>query len=592
MAVLISAFKIEKTFGAQVLFEDLTFSIESDHRVGLIGPNGAGKSTLLKILSGHQKVDAGSISRANHLCLGYLEQNPVFDPTDTVFTAIISGAEDPYDSETLSFASELVSRLNLESTEAGSDRLVSELSGGWKKRVALARELAKRPNLLMLDEPTNHLDLESIEWLEDFLNEQPQLAVLTVTHDRLFLQNTCNTIFDLDRRNPDGLIKFSGSYADFTDFKEANITALKNLELSRKNLLRRETEWLRRGAKARQTKQKSRIERAGDLKDQVDQLKNQNLDRRIDMNFGEIDRSPKKLIEAKNITKRFHDRTLFEDFSFLLGPKTRLGILGKNGCGKSTLIRILLGLEQPDEGTVTQSDQVKFAYFTQQKDALDPKLSLLKSICPEGDYVHLQGQAIFARSYLARFHFRKDQMDMPVGKLSGGEQSRILIAQLMLQTEPVLILDEPTNDLDIATLDVLEDALRTFPGAVILVTHDRYFMDQVANQILAFNDEGEILKFADYFQWESYSQQKKLEPAPKSQNKKANTQKPKTGYKEQRELDQMSHTIELEEQHLTDLQALLENSKNIAELGQAIADQQKKIEILYKRWDELEQKPL
>ncbi len=606
MAVLISAFKISKSFGSQNLFKNLSFAIESGQRIGLIGPNGAGKSTLLQILSKFQSPDQGELSFANNLRIGYLNQNPVFKENKTVFMTIAETNEDAYDPDNLSLTQELISKLNLENPEAVSDRLVNELSGGWRKRVALACELVKRPNLLLLDEPTNHLDLPSILWLEEFLQKSADLAVLTVTHDRLFLQNTSELIFDLDRRNVDGLIKFKGSYAEFLTFKEAQMDAQKNLEATKKNTLRRETEWLRRGAKARQTKQKARIERAGELSQEVSEISERNLDRRVQIDFGDNERSPKKMIEVKNISKKIGDRYLFNNLSILVGPKSRIGLLGPNGCGKSTLIRTLLGLQEPDSGSVFIAEQVGISYFEQQKESLDPNISLLKSVCPEGDYVHLQGQAIFARSYLAKFHFRADQMDLPVGKLSGGEQSRVLIAKLMLNSESILVLDEPTNDLDIATLDVLQDALMQFNGAVILVTHDRYFMDQVANQIYAFTDnEGELLKFADFFQWQEWYDTKKSNKNKSTPTKSASTEiapepsktaKNRLSYKEQRELDQMEDVISKEETKASDIEqqlTLKENLTNhtkLSELSHELEKQKAKINKLYARWEELQAK--
>lgn len=606
--VLFSAFKIAKSFGSQTLFKELTFSIESGQKIGLIGPNGAGKSTLLTIIAKKQSVDKGELSFSNSLRLGYLEQSPKFND-ESVYEAIVNQADDPYDADTLSLAQELISKLDLENSAAGTDRNVNDLSGGWKKRVALARELIKRPNLLLLDEPTNHLDLPSIIWLEEFLERQTDLAVLTVTHDRLFLQNTSNMIFDLDRRNPDGLIKYEGSYADFLDLKESLFEAQKTLESAQKNILRRETAWLRRGAKARQTKQKARIERAGDLKDQVKELSEKNMERKLNVDFGEVGRSPKKIIEAKNISKAFDHRYLFKDFSFILGPKTRIGILGSNGCGKSTLIRTLIGEENPDSGSVSITDQMTVSYFEQQKESLNHNVSVLKTICPEGDYVHLQGKPVFAKSYLSRFHFRADQMDLPVGKLSGGEQSRLRIAQLMMNNDPVLILDEPTNDLDIATLDVLQEALINFPGAVILVTHDRYFMDQVANQILAFTeDNGQILSFANFFQWDQWFQEKgkqllktaakrqavaEAEAAAAAAAAVKPQEKKKLSYKDQRELDNMEATIQGLEAQAVQIEQQLINPENLSnyaklqELNQQLDFTKKEIERLYERWQEL-----
>lgn len=601
MAVLVSAHNISKSYGSKTLFQNISLAIESQQKIGLIGPNGAGKTTLLKIISRLEVPDEGKVSFSNGLRLGYLTQTPQFADDDTVFNSILQASPNHENYENLDLVQELISKLDLENPEAGTDRLVNELSGGWKKRVALARELARKPNLLLLDEPTNHLDLQSIMWLEDFLNRETSLAILTVTHDRLFLQKTCDLIFDLDRRNPDGLIKFNGLYSEFVEFKQATVQALKSREEKQTNTLVRETEWLHRGAQARQTKQKARIERAAELKSEVQELREKNYQRKLDVHFGEIEKGPKKLIEAIDISKTIDGRTLFKNFSFLLGPKARLGILGKNGCGKSTLIRTLLGLEKSDTGQVKLADGIRFAYFEQQKESLNPQVSLMKTLCPEGDYVHVQGQPVYARSYLARFHFRPEQSDLPVGQLSGGEQSRVLIAKLMLQSEPILVLDEPTNDLDMATLDTLQEALVQFPGAIILVTHDRYFMDQVANQLIAFTEnEGEILKFSDYFQWEEWNKSqkktKKNQVSVPTQNisQPKSKSKNKLSYKEQLEYDQIESHIQKAEADLSllekELSAQSSNYTQLQELTEKFNTQKEKVDQLYQRWEELNQK--
>lgn len=602
MSVLLSAFEISKSFGAKTLFHDLTFSLESGRKIGLIGPNGAGKSTLMKILARQEPVDGGQLSFATGLRLGFLSQTPTFADGETVLSAVLESTGDAHDPAHIALAMELISRLELDGPAAGMDRPVNELSGGWHKRVALARELAKSPDLLLLDEPTNHLDVPSIEWLENFLSSREDLATLTVTHDRMFLQNTCDYIFDLDRRNPDGLIQFTGTYADFLEFKESVLSAQERLEQTRRNVLRRETAWLRRGAKARQTKQKARIERAGELREEVAELEDRNRHLKVKIDFGEVGRNPKKIIEAVNISKFDGDRALFKDFSFTLSARSRVGLLGPNGCGKTTLVRTLLGDLPPDAGTVKVADGVRFAVFEQKKQNLDPRVSLLKSLCPEGDYVHVQGKPVYAKSYLARFHFHTDQMDLPVGKLSGGEQTRLLLAKLMLQTEPVLVLDEPTNDLDIETLDTLQDALAEFPGAVILVTHDRYFMDQVANEILAFAPEGKIEKFADIFQWETWSreQSKKKPKAEKTATAAApaekNKAKIKLSYKEQRDFDGMEAAIQEAEERLAKLTAemnlpgLQSDFPKLQELSRKIETQQAEVDRLYAHWQELSDK--
>ncbi|MGE3760342.1 MAG: ABC-F family ATP-binding cassette domain-containing protein, partial [Pseudobdellovibrionaceae bacterium] len=383
MAVLISANKISKSYGAKTLFRDLTFSIESSQKIGLIGPNGAGKSSLLQILAKQQKADAGQVSFSTGLRLGYLAQNPEFQPDDEIFTCLLNATDDPYDNDNIVYVSELISKLDLDSAAAGSDRKISELSGGWRKRVALARELAKKPNLLLLDEPTNHLDVLSIFWIEEFLAQQDTLAVLTVTHDRLFLQKTCDMIFDLDPRNPDGLIKSKGSYSDYVLLKEQLLDAQKKLEDVKKNTFRRETEWLRRGQAGRHTKQTARINRAHSLGDEVDALQDKNRVRVADLEFTDVARAPKKMIEASHISKQIGPRFLFKDFSCLISPRARFGILGENGCGKSTLLRTLIGEQQPDVGSVFVNEDIKISYFEQQKDSLDPNLSVMKTICPE-----------------------------------------------------------------------------------------------------------------------------------------------------------------------------------------------------------------
>ncbi|MEY4615951.1 MAG: hypothetical protein RJB66_911 [Pseudomonadota bacterium] len=603
MAVLVSAFQLSKSFGAQTLFTKISFSVDDGQRVALIGPNGAGKSTLLKIIAKIVAPDQGQISSSQGLRLGYLEQNPHFNSTETIYDALLNATDDPDEPDNIALAWELIAKFGFNEAGFEYDHKVSELSGGWQKKVALAREMAKRPNLLLLDEPTNHLDIESILWLEEWLERQNQLAVLMITHDRLFLQNTCDRIFDLDRKNPEGLIKFEGSYADFLAVKESLLSAQARLEDSRKNVLRQETAWLRRGAKARQTKQKARIERAHDLADEVALLQDRRRDRIAKFDFGNVGRSPKKLIEAQKITKQYGEKTLFHDFDFILPAKARVGIIGTNGCGKSTLIRTLLGQTKPDSGTVKLTDGVKFSFFEQKKESLELKLSVLKNLCPDGDYVHLHGQPVFARSYLSRFHFRAEQMDLPVERLSGGEQSRLLLAKMMLQTEQVLVLDEPTNDLDVDTLDTLQEALDEFPGAIILVTHDRYFMDQVATELLAFDNSGGIHRFADYFQWEDW-RKNLAEPSAmvkpgtpiNAQNRSESEKsvpKKKLTYKEQLELDAMENTIQKAEDELQALQTKLQDSQittqydKLAEATEAIGCQQEKIDALYKRWEEL-----
>ncbi|CAE78929.1 ABC-F family ATP-binding cassette domain-containing protein [Bdellovibrio bacteriovorus] len=597
--LLINTHKLEKSFAGKTLFKNVSLGIEEGERVGLVGPNGAGKSTLLKILAGTMTPNSGDVTAKKGLRLGYLEQTPTFKKDETILDAVLSKAEDPH--EAIGSAYEWIARLEL--TQFGENFLVSDLSGGWKKRVALARELVRDPELLLLDEPTNHLDVSSIMWLEDFLSRAP-FATLTITHDRLFLQRTVNKIFDLDPKNPNYLISTTGGYLEYLEEKAILLAGQEQKELAMKNTLRRETEWLRRGAKARLTKQKARIDRAGTLKEDVEELSAKNAARKVKIEFKETDRNPQKLIEVDHVTKAYDGRVLFSDFSYLVTPKTRLALLGDNGSGKSTLIRMLLQQEAPTSGRVVQADKLKVAYFEQNRETLKPKESVLKNICPDGDYVHYQGQYVFARSYLERFLFNRQQMDLPVEKLSGGEQSRLRLAQLMLNEAQVLILDEPTNDLDVATLTVLEDSLKEFTGAVILVTHDRFFMDQVASDILALhkNPDGStsMERFAGYLQWEEwFEEQKELQAQELKKEKKAEkaAAKPvKLSFKEKFELENMEANIFEMEEKLSNLQTeagkpeVVSQASKVQELFAEISSLQSKIETAYARWAELEKK--
>ncbi len=589
---------LEKSFAGKLLFESLNFGLDENDRVGLVGPNGAGKSTLLKMICGRMAADDGQVTLQRGLKVGFLEQNPVFEDSDTIYSSIISKSEDPH--EVMALAYEWMGRLDL--NQFGEDFLVSNLSGGWKKKVALARELVNSPDLLLMDEPTNHLDISSILWLEEYLRTAP-FALLMITHDRLFLQRVVNRILDLDPKNPNYIISVKGDYATYVETKEQLLEAQQTREKVLKNTLRRETEWLRRGAKARQTKQKARIESAGALAEDVSQLSQKNRDRQVGIDFGENDRNPKKLIEALDITKVYNGKVLFKNLDLLIRPNTRLALLGDNGCGKSTLIKTLMGQVTPDSGKVKPADGLRVVYFEQSRDTLNPKLSVLKNLVADGDYVSYRGQHVYARSYLDRFHFKGQAADLAVERLSGGEQARLRIAQMMLQDGQVLILDEPTNDLDVDTLAVLESALAEFNGAVILVTHDRYFMDAVCTDILAFpvtaGDDQPLERFTGYLQYESWFEEQKAKEKSKnspSAIKARNEKATKISFKEQFELDNMEALIQTKENLLSDAQEKIQDSKVISdssklvELSTQISSLQSELEKIYSRWAELEAK--
>lgn len=602
MSVLLSVASLKKAYGARPLFDDIGFSIESGERIGLIGPNGSGKSTLLKIMAGLDAEDGGVVSRQRGLRVGLLDQVPEFVANATVESSVMSGISGAHDWAHVSRVHEYMSRLSLDGRSGvKGDTLVSQLSGGWKKRVALARLLVGDHDLVLLDEPTNHLDVESILWLEEFLAGEG-FATVTVTHDRLFLQRVSNRIWELDRRNPGGLLSVKGDYADYLETKARLMASQEREEITLKNTLRRETEWLRRGPKARSTKQYARIKQAKELKKEVEELEFRNSVWTARLDFIASEKNPKKLIEAKRISKSYNGHSLFKDINLLITPGLRLGLLGANGCGKTTLIRVLVGETPPDSGTVNISEHLQVVYFEQNRETLDPKLTVAETISPGGDHVQYRGNYIHLRSYLDRFNFSQLQMNMEVGRLSGGEQSRLLIARLMLKEANVLVLDEPTNDLDMSTLDVLEQCLMEFPGAVILVTHDRYFLDQVANKLLAFGEPdgehaGMIVPFASLEQWEraySYERSRVVVSKKVVEAQKTEKSKRKLSFKEQYEFDHMEEKIHEAETALEKLRAesflpeVVSNSTRLAEIMPKIAELETEIDRLFKRWAELE----
>ncbi len=608
--ILLSANNLGHAFAGKTLFESLKLGLSDGEKVGLIGPNGVGKSTLFKILSKKINPIKGDVVWSKGLKLGYLEQTPTFANNISILDAILEKSSDP--DMDMGTAYSLLSKLDL--IQFGESFLVKELSGGWQKRVALARELVIQPDVLFMDEPTNHLDVTSILWLEEFI-EQSAFTFFIITHDQLFLERTCNKFIDLDPKNPDFILVHEGDYASYIENKEMLLQGQLQREKSLSNVLRRETEWLRRGAQARQTKQKGRIQRAEELKGEVGTLSDKNRSKKLDFEFGTQNRSPNKLVEIQSVTKGYNNKNLFENLDLIISQKTRLAIMGENGCGKSTLIKILTGQLEPDTGIVKITPGVKILSFEQNRETLNQNLSLLKNICPDGDYVYFQNKYIHVQSYLDQFLFARSQNDLPVGKLSGGEQARLRIAQLMLQEGNLLILDEPTNDLDRGSLEVLQDSLKNFNGAVVLVTHDRFFMDQVATQIISFTpkdlqiDDKKVYPletFSDYFQWEQWYEQelkkmsskvnsKGVATANNSDSSKINSSPNiKLSFKEKYELEKMeSFILELEEklkslQNEIQLPEVTSNIKIMGEKCSLISELEIKIETSYKRWADLE----
>jgi ATP-binding cassette subfamily F protein uup len=601
VAILLSVRDLSHAFGARPLFEHVTFTVSDGDRIGLIGPNGAGKSTLLKILAGLHAPDRGEVARRSGISIAYLPQVPELKGAsvrDAVRAGLPAGKEHSWDDEAR--VDEWTSKLDLD-----PDAPLAPLSGGWQKRVALAQALVSSPDLLLLDEPTNHLDVGSIVWLERLLANE-RFATLTITHDRLFLQRVSTRILELDSRNEGGLLDVVGDYATYIDRKAELMEAQERREQALSNTLRRETEWLRRGAAARSTKQQARIQRAGTLSSEVLELKNRNRKGTVQLDFDAGDENrPKRLIEAKGIEKRFGDKLVFEGIDLLVTPKTRLGLLGPNGCGKSTLLRVLLGTEEPSVGSVFRADALKVAYFEQNRESLDPELSLAETVCPDGDFVFFRGSNLHRHGYLERFLFRPDQMAQPVRSLSGGEQSRLLVARLMLETANLLVLDEPTNDLDLPTLTILAEALESFDGAVLLVTHDRYFLDQVTSQILAFhtdpNELGRVTSLVGLAQWEAFhatqassAKARTKRVGPETPSDKAPVKKKKLSFNDQRDWDTLEARILAAEAELEALSTECQkpevavDAARLVTLSRSMAEKRETIDRLYARWAELE----
>jgi ATP-binding cassette subfamily F protein uup len=598
-AVLLSCESIGKGYGARPLFENLSFGLfEGDH-VGLVGPNGSGKTTLLRILAGIEEPDSGARSFRRGTRLGYVPQDPSFPPGRTAEEILAEALADDSaeDFEKAARIAVTLGKAGFESPSQSED----VLSGGWKKRLAIARELVKAPDVLLMDEPTNHLDVEGILWLEALLRSEP-LAYLVVSHDRWFLENVANRVLELDRRYPEGLFQAAGSYSDFLEKRDEVLRNQAEYQASLANRVRREVEWLKRGAKARTTKAKGRIQEAERLIAELAEMKERTgpaAGARAGIDFSASDRKTKKLLVARGLAKSFEGRKIVAGLDLKLTPGTKLGLLGPNGSGKTTLLSLLDGTLQPDAGTIERAAWLKTVRFEQGRETLDRSVSLRRALAPEGDSVLYQGRSVHVAAWAKRFLFPSEQLDTPVARLSGGEQARILIARLMLQPADLLLLDEPTNDLDIPTLEVLEESLLEFPGAVVLVTHDRYLLESVSTYVLALDGRGNAEYFADYPQWEARRAARPAPPRPAPPKPPPSPKaKPAEGlsYKEKLEWEQMEAKILAAEEALTAARQAVEDPAVATDSAAlharcvTLEEAQREVERLYARWAELEEK--
>ena len=602
MATLLTSRDLSKTYGTHTLFTGVALAIHEGERLALIGPNGSGKSTLLKILAELEQPDEGELTRRKNLRLSYVAQDDTFAADDTPLSAVMARLrDDPGQSlDPKTRASIALSKLGFED----HDRPAASLSGGWRKRLSIACALATEPDVLMLDEPTNHLDLEGVLWLESFVNQTRQLAMVFITHDRTFLEATATRIVELSRAYPGGTFEAKGNYSYFVRRKDEFLEAQAAQQTALAGKVRRDTAWLKQGIQGRQTRNKSQVDAAADRRSELQNLgqRNRAPKQTASIDFQATERKTKRLLAVHNLTKAMGGKPLFNGLEFSLGPGDRLGLLGPNGSGKTTLLRLLSGDLEPDAGSVKPAAELRIVNFTQHRSALNPTQSLREALCPIGDTVDYQGKPIHVAGWARKFLFDTSKFNTSVGDLSGGEQARVMIAGLMLQPADLLILDEPTNDLDIPSLEVLEQALTEFPGAIILVTHDRFMLDRLSTSLLALDGRGGAKSFVDYAQWQAAQKAaadaSSSKPETKSEPAKAAAPKPKTGkltFKLQHELDHMEPNILKAEAELETLQAQAADPKVIAdharhaEVCQKLGEVQSRVENLYTRWAELEE---
>ncbi len=594
MAVLLSCSALRKSLGARVLFDNFSLSLFEGDRTGLIGPNGSGKTTLLEILAGNEAPDAGTRALRKQTKVAYVPQESLFEPEDTVGSVLTAALDAlPLDeSEKSTNLQVMLGRAGLENptTQAAA------LSGGWKKRLAIAAALVTSPDVLLLDEPTNHLDLDGILWLERAVASAN--ACLVVTHDRYFLENVATQVVEINAAYPQGAFQVKGNYSEFLEKREECFEAQSKQQESLATKVRREVEWLRRGPKARTGKSRARIQSAGRLIDQLSDATARSRTGTAEIDFTSSDRKTKRLIEAEGIGKTLGGRSLFRNLNLTLSPGVRAGLVGSNGSGKTTLLQMLQGRLEPDEGTIRRADALRIVSFAQDRaEHLDLDTSLRRALCPEGDSVIYNGCPIHVAGWAKRFLFRDEQLEMPVSRLSGGERARVLIAKLMLETADVLLLDEPTNDLDIPTLEVLEESLLEFSGALVLVSHDRYLLDRVSTIVIGLDGSGGASAFADYSQWEASLNDQPLEKtvakAPRLPESNTSSKK-KLSYIDQREWDGMEQKILEAEQELAVWQREVQDAASDAErlpvAYEKLQAAQARVEDLYARWAELETK--
>jgi len=581
MTSLLEITSLEKSFGSQRLFKEISFTVAEGARIGFLGPNGSGKSTLLKIIMGIEAPDRGSVFQRKEAVIGYASQIPEFPPL-SVEEVVLQGQKS---SEAAIEARILLGKAQF--TDFSQE--ASLLSGGWKKRLDIVRAMMLKPDLLLLDEPTNHLDLEGIKWLETFLRKE-NVSYVVVSHDRYFLDQVATTVIELNPCYPQGLFACKGNMRAFIEQKEQFLEGQEKQAMSLSSVVRQEKAWLKKTPRARTTKSRSRIQRAHNLIETLSEVKKRNKVSRVDIEFLSSDRETRKLLVATNISKSLGEKQLFTGVDLTLSPGTRVGVVGKNGTGKTTLLKVLAGEIPQDMGTLKYASDLKIVYFDQHREQISPEITLREALSPNGDMVEFQGQFIHVNGWAKKFLFSPDKLQLPVECLSGGERARIVMAKLMLEPADILFLDEPTNDLDIPTLEVIEEQLKEFPGAVVLISHDRWFMDAVCTQIIGLGENNEQNLFSSYEQWERSIQKvfKKEKVAPQ----KREPIRKKLSYNEQRELEGMEGAIREKESEIAQIEKRLAEaaSEESLKLYTLLASSQQDLDALFARWEFLESK--
>ena len=595
MATLLSVRDLSYRIAGRQLFSSLTFGIEDGDRIGLIGPNGTGKSTLLKILTGEEKPAGGELSMRRGTRVLRVTQDDTFPDGATIESVLTDAAKAAGVDDVVT---EVAIAMAMCGFTAGGE-VVATLSGGWKKRLALAAARIQQPDVMLLDEPTNHLDLEAVQWLEDWL-ASASFASITITHDRYFLENTASRIIELGPVYADGCLQVDGAYSDFLEARANYMASLDKQQHAMAGDSRRELAWLRRGARARTTKAKGRIQDVHELMADLAAIEQRIAAKNTvkQTAFAASQRSTKELIRAEGLSKALGGKQLFSGLDLVASPGDRIGLVGANGVGKTTLIRVLVGDLEADAGRLVRAEKLRVVWFDQSRAQLDMQGTVRDVLCPNGDTVHHDGHSWHVTAWAKRFGVSENQLGSLVGVLSGGEQARLLLAKLSSVVADVLIVDEPTNDLDLASLEVLEGALSTFPGCVILVTHDRYFMDAVSNRVLHF-DAGSVTEYADFVQFmerftERQGQGTKSETKPVE---KPAAQRNALTASERRELSNIDDAIAAAEAEVGRLEALMATdavATDAAKLAE-IWDKQlplakAKVDEVYARWEFLETK--